>query len=138
MVAGYFFILIHILWYFFEPKQFCQKTFMIKLHEAFINKIISLFFFILTVISYSSVDLYVFSFGFWSGSIALQYALHHFQNRSVRTSLRDKNRTEKYPVWKQQKAYRMWKLERNDIDQAWLNHSIKTPERRLFIVNSEH
>ena len=75
-----------------------------------------LFFFVLSVISYSNITPDVCPLAFCSGSIAIQYASCHFQNQYVPTPLCSKNRVEKnlFP-WKQ-KTYAIWKLEQSDTD----------------------
>ena len=65
----------------------------------------------------------MFPLGFWSGSIAIRYASYHFQNRSVPTPLRYENHAEKNLFQWKQKAYPIWKLERNDSDPVWWKHS---------------
>ena len=59
-----------------------------------------------------------------SGSIAIQYASYHFQNRSVPTPLRYENHAEKNMFQWKEKAHPIWKLERSHSDPVWWKHSI--------------
>ena len=55
--------------------------------------------------------------------IAIRYASHHCQNRSVPTPFHYENYAEKNLFQWKQKTYPIWKLERSDSDAVWWKHS---------------
>ena len=65
----------------------------------------------------------VFPLRSWSGSLAIWYTSYHIQNRSFPTALRYENHAKNSMFQWKQKTYSIWKLERNNIDPAWCNHS---------------
>ena len=72
--------------------------------------------------SYPIIIPHVFPLGFWSGSIAIRYALYHFQNQSIPTPLCYENHAKKNLRQLKQKAYRIWKLEQSDNNPVWWKH----------------
>ena len=104
--------LIYVQLFLPSAILFYQKTFISlsnitkpSLKKHFINNCGLIFCFHLNSKSYLIIVPDVFPLGFWSGLIAIRYALYHFQNRSVPTPLRYENHAEKNLFQWKQKVY---------------------------------